>query len=182
MQLTPEERKRIYLEEKARLELRQQNGAMALTPEDRLRIYLEEKARMESRRQIQPKRPEMARFVTPSMEPSAFLHRMNYERGFKRVYAVIGCLWAVLCVIVAIALAVISAGGARIRDLDPTTVKFLVAAIGVPIVGYYLVFRFIPWIAKGVRIAKLFKHPVRVRIRLRVTPLQWPRSSGRVRP
>ena len=67
---------------------------------------------------------------------------MNYERGFKRMYAVFAICWSAVCVMSVLShsqgLSFLNAIGA------------VLVAIAVPLIlGYLLFFRAIPWIVRG---------------------------------
>jgi len=69
---------------------------------------------------------------------------MNYERGLKRIYAVLVVCWEVFCIG---GLIVIASTDASDRELG--ILVFSAMAVVVPILGFALFFRVIPWIVRG---------------------------------
>ena len=70
---------------------------------------------------------------------------MNYEKGFKRLYAVIATSW----ILYWIGAALLS-GFVNKSPLTGFDILFLLAAICIaPPLGYVILFYLVPWIARG---------------------------------
>jgi hypothetical protein len=69
---------------------------------------------------------------------------MNYERGLKLIYAVLVVCWIIFCVGGLIAVA-----NSEATDREMGILAFSAIAVVVPILGFALLFRVVPWIIRG---------------------------------